>query len=218
MADYAVVVADDHQIVRDGIRDILADAAAALNHSFRIVAEAGDGLATLAAVKTHRPDLLTLDISMPLASGLEIMADIKRWSPATRVLVFSGVIAPGMLASAMDSGVSGLFSKAAAPADLIEHLPVILAGGRYVAPDLVAVIEQGRRTVPLTDRERQALSMLLAGKSNKEMAQLLNISPKTVEKHRASLMQKLEVHSIAELMARALQEGLIDGSNRFGSS
>ena len=179
--------------------------------TFKVIAEAANGLEALAAVKLHRPDLLFLDIAMPLASGIEIMTDIKRWSPDTRVVVFTGIVAPGMLASMVDSGIHGIFSKAAPLEKLLAHLPVILSGGRHVAEDLLDAIEQGQQAVTLTDRERQTLNMIISGKSNKEMARLLNISPKTVEKHRTSLMQKLEVHSIAELMARALQDGLIDG-------
>ena len=216
MNSYSLVIADDHQIVRDGIKDILADGVPPFNDSFDVVAESDNGLATLAAVKEHQPDLLVLDISMPLASGLEIMADIRRWSPDTKVVVFSGIVAPGLLSSVMNSGVHGLFSKGGALEELRTHLPLILKGGRHVAPELAAIIEHSGATTELTDRERQTLNMILSGKSNKDMARLLNISPKTVEKHRASLMQKLEVHSIAELMAKALQEGLIDSSTELG--
>lgn len=207
MTEYSVVIADDHQIVRDGLAEMLGSAK---DLRFAVVAMAENGLEALAAVKEHRPDLLFLDISMPLASGAEILTDIKRWSPETRVVVFTGITAPGLLANMVESGVHGIFGKSTDLHKLVDVLPIILQGGHHVAPELLTLIERGQAVTTLTDRERQTLSMIVAGKTNKEIARLLNISPKTVEKHRTSLMQKLDVHSVAQLMARALQDGLID--------
>lgn len=207
---YTVVIADDHDIVRDGLRDSLAEAGATDETQYEVVAEAGNGLEAIAQVKAHRPDLLFLDVSMPLANGLEVLADLKRWSPATRIVVFTGISSSGLLAGLVESGVDGLFSKGVATANLIAQLPLILAGGRFVAPELADQISRGQVSLGLTDRERQTLNMIIAGKSNREMAELLCISAKTVDKHRTSLMGKLGVHSVAELMALALREGLID--------
>lgn len=207
---YTVVIADDHDIVRDGLRDSLAEAGATDETQYAVVAEASNGLEAIAQVKSHRPDLLFLDVSMPLANGLEVLADLKRWSPATRIVVFTGINSSGLLAGLVESGVDGLFSKGVATANLIAQLPLILAGGRFVAPELAERISRGEASLGLTDRERQTLNLIIAGKSNREMADLLCISPKTVDKHRTSLMRKLDVHSVAELMALALREGLID--------
>ncbi len=208
----SVVIADDHQIVRDGLRDALERSTAAHDLRFHIVAEAADGLEALAAAKAHQPALMFLDIAMPLATGAEILGDIKRWSPHTRVLVFTGVLAPGLLASVMQSGADAIFAKTA-PADVaVQKLPMILRGGHYIAPELAEAISQGEATPELTSRERQTLTMIVTGKSNKEMARVLNISPKTVEKHRTNLMRKLDVHSAAELLARAVRDGLITTS------
>ncbi len=210
MQEYSVVIADDHQIVRDGLVDMLSTAPQQLGLAFVIKAQAENGLEALTMVREHLPDLLFLDISMPLASGAEIIADIKRWSPDTKVLVFTGVIAPGLLAGMVEAEVSGIFSKADSTAQVLDALPIILNGGHHIASSLLGLIERGQQSEPLTDRERQTLNMIIAGKSTKSIARVLNISSKTVEKHRTSLMSKLNVHSVAELMARALQEGLID--------
>jgi DNA-binding NarL/FixJ family response regulator len=153
---------------------------------------------------------LFLDISMPMASGVEIIHDVRRWNPHTRILVFTGITSPGLIASAVEAGVDALFAKGSPTRDIIDTLPLILRGGRHIAPELVELIERGRQAATLTDRERQILNMVVTGKTNKEMAQLLFISPKTVDKHRTSLMNKLDVHSVAQLMARALKDGLID--------
>ncbi|TVO58844.1 LuxR C-terminal-related transcriptional regulator [Denitromonas halophila] len=205
-----VVVADDHAIIQDAVRSLLVQAGAQLLMRFEICAIAPDGLAAIAQVKAHRPDLLFLDISMPLASGAEIIHDIRRWSPATRIVVFTGITSPGLVASTVEAGVDGLFSKGGATTAMIDKLPLILRGGRFIAPEFEAMIAAGRQAATLTDRERQILNMVVAGKTNKEMAQMLNISPKTVDKHRSSLMTKLDVHSAAQLMMRALKDGLID--------
>lgn len=206
---YSVVIADDHEIVRAGVRDTLASAPGSHGFSFEVLGEAGNGLDALKLVKVHRPDLLFLDIAMPLATGSEILTDIKRWSPETKIIVFTGVLAPGVLASVVESGVDAVFAKTAAPGVMVENLKLILNGGHYIAPELVDAIDQGHQSTQLTARERQTLNMIVSGKTNKEIGGLLNISPKTVDKHRTSLMRKLDVHSMAELLARALQDGLI---------
>jgi len=206
----SVVIADDHEIIRSAIDSLLINLSSESSHQYQVVAVAENGLGALAAAKAQKPDLLFLDISMPLASGAEIIHDIRRWSPDSRIIVFTGISAPGLLATIVESGVEGLFSKGSPVDQMREKLPLILQGGRYVAPDFLELIEQGQQTVALTDRERQILNMIVAGKTNKEIAEALFISPKTVDKHRTSLMNKLEVHSVAQLLARALKDGLID--------
>jgi DNA-binding NarL/FixJ family response regulator len=205
-----VVIADDHEIVRAAISDLLLDRFGPGEIRYEVVAFAENGLETLAAIKAHRPDLLFLDISMPLASGAEIIHDIRRWSPQTRIAVFTGVVAPGLLAGIVDAGADGLFSKSCSAREMVAKLPLLLRGGRYVADEFTDLIRRGQQAGALTGRERQVLNMIVAGKSNKEIAGELNISPKTVEKHRGSVMAKLEAHSVAQLMARALKDGLID--------
>jgi len=209
--NYTVVVADDHEIVRSALAHTLSHTTVA-DRGFTVVAQATNGLETIAAVKQHRPSVLFLDISMPLANGVEITHDIQRWSPDTKIIVFTGVTASGLLAHIVAAGVAGVFSKGESTDLLVAQLPIILAGGHFIEPSLVEAIERGHLEGTLTERERQTLTMVVAGKSNKEIARVLSISPKTVEKHRGSLMQKLDVHSVAELMARAIQDGLIDPS------
>ena len=207
----SVVIADDHVIIRDAIQDLLATASATTKLSFDVVALAENGLEAIAAVKTHRPTLLFLDISMPLAGGAEIIHDVRRWSVDTRIVIFSGVTSPTLLAGVLEAGADGIFSKLSSAKAMISKLPLLLIGERYVAPELAEIIRQGQQNNKgLTGRERQVLNMIVAGKSNKEIAQELIISPKTVEKHRGAVMNKLEVHSVAQLMALALKEGLID--------
>lgn len=205
-----VVIADDHAIIREAIADRLADTSRLGAPRYGVAATAANGLEAIAAVKAHRPGLLFLDISMPLASGAEIIHDVRRWSPNTRIVVFTGVTSPGLLAGIVEAGADGLFSKAHPVSAMVAKLPLLVHGGRHVAAEFTELIRRGQQSAALSSRERQVLNMIVAGKSNKEIANELHISPKTVEKHRASLMGKLDAHSVVQLMARALKDGLID--------
>jgi DNA-binding NarL/FixJ family response regulator len=147
---------------------------------------------------------------MPIASGAEIVADVKRWSPDTKIVVYSAVTSAGLLAHLIASGVHGVFAKGSDATGMIDALPLILRGGQKVDTAILDIVRGSPEPAPLTGRERQTLTMVLAGKTNAEIANLMGISPKTAEKHRASMMAKLNVRTLAELMAKALQDGLIE--------
>lgn len=204
------VIADDHAIVRAGIRDALEKPGLVTAQGITVVQEAADGLAAIAAVTQHKPDLLLLDVQMPLVGGVEALIEVRRISPDTKVVVLTGVTASGIVSALVDAGVDGLFSKADDNAELYQKLPGIVLGQRYIAASFMAILEKTAETEVLTGRENQILNLILSGQSNKEIARTLNISAKTVDKHRTSMMQKLNVHSVPQLMAHALREGLID--------
>ena len=210
MGKLSVVIADDHEVIRAAVRSALESARPP--QVYEVVAEVDNGLDAVVSVRQHLPDLLVLDLSMPLASGAEIVPEVMRRSPDTNIVVLTGVVAPALLAAVVDQGVRGIFSKTASLEVFIDKLPLIVGGGHFVAPELVQALEQGRIAVALTPRELQTLNMMVRGKSNKEMAVLMHLSPKTVEKHRGSLMRKLGARSTAELLARALQDGLIEAN------
>lgn len=209
---YPVVIADDHEIIRTALRGALTAAGEfnGISYCIEVVAEAANGREALDAVRVHRPSAIVLDISMPDISGHEIIADIRRWSPDTKIIVFTGVTAPGLLSVLYEGGVEGLFSKSASANELIENFPRILSGQRALAESLQAIVRVKSEVRHLSKREQQVLALLVAGKSNREVAQTLCISHKTVEKHRASLMQKLNVGSLAQLLTLAVREGLVD--------
>ncbi|GGF77988.1 DNA-binding response regulator [Mameliella alba] len=174
-----------------------------------MVAEAADGLSAIAAIRQHRPSLLLLDVQMPLAGGLEVLIEARRWSPETRVVVLSGVTSPGKIGELVSCGVDGLFSKGEDNDELFGALPGILRGRRHVSEVFRRMLEEAPEVPDLSERERQVLNLVVTGRSNKEIAQILGISVKTVDRHRTNLMQKLDVHSVAQLIAYALREGLI---------
>jgi len=208
--DYTAIIADDHQIVRQGLKIALETNGLVERKGIRVVAEAENGFEAIAEVKTHKPHVLLLDIAMPLAGGAEVVNDIQRWSPETKIVVLTGINAPGLVCNLLDAGVDGMFSKGSDMQELYEKLPLIIRGTRYIAQSFVDLMESYNNSQSLTEREKQTLNMIIAGKTNKEIANILVISPKTVDKHRTSLMNKLNVHSIAELITYALRNGLID--------
>lgn len=210
---YRAIIADDHQIVRDGLRSALETPGLVTHDGLQVIAEAENGFEALAEVKVHLPELLILDISMPLAGGAEVINDIRRWSPETRIAILTGINAPGLICSLVDTGVEGMFSKGASLDELYQQLPLILRGGHYIAEPFVKIVDQQQLRPSLTDRERQTLNMVISGKTNREIADAMSISPKTVDKHRTSLMKKLDVHSVTELIAYALREGMIDSGD-----
>ena len=212
MKDVTCVIADDHAIVRSGLKAALETPGLIEQQGISVTGEAANGLEAIAAVRRLRPDLLLLDVQMPHAGGVEVLLEARRWSPETRIVVLTGISAIGKLAELVDAGVDGLFSKAASNDALYNALPEILRGRRRIAAELVSLLEDAPRVSPLTDRERQILNLIISGRSNKEMAATLGISVKTVDRHRTAMMQKLDVHSVAQLIATALKEGLIDGS------
>lgn len=207
---YTAVIADDHQIVRDGLRSALQQPGLVELAAIDVVAEATNGFEALVEVKKHQPDLLLLDISMPQAGGAEVINDIRRWSPETRIIILTGIDAPGLICTLIDAGVEGMFSKADSLEELYRQVPLILRGGKHIAETFTEIIARKQGSDSLTDRERQTLNMIISGKTSREIAEAMNVSPKTVDKHRTSLMKKLDVHSVAELIAYALREGLID--------
>lgn len=211
------MIADDHQIVRDGLKIALQQRGLVEHNGVAVVAEAENGFEALAEVKSHKPDVLILDISMPLAGGAEVVADIRRWSPETRIVILTGINAPGLICTLLDAGIDGMFSKGASLDELYKQLPLILRGGKYIAQPFVDTMQRQQQNQSLTDRELQTLNMIIAGKTSREIADIMSVSPKTVDKHRTSLMKKLDTHSVAELIAYALREGLIDPDNTFKS-
>lgn len=215
MKTYTCVIADDHAIVRGGLKAALTAPGLVEPQGLTVLAEAANGLACIAALRQHRPDLLMLDVQMPMAGGVEVLLEARRWAPETRIVVLTGVSAPGKLAELVSVGVDGLFSKATENDALYAALPLILRGGRVISDHVTALLEEDVGADALTDRERQVLNLVVAGRSNKEMAEILGISAKTVDRHRTNLMQKLGVHSVAQLIAYALREGLIDPSGEI---
>lgn len=192
-------------MVRDGLAALFAE-----YDDIEIADFAKDGLETIALCRKLRPDLLTLDVGLPLANGAEVFAEVQRWSPETRVVVFTGFTSPNMLADWVAAGVEGLFLKTCGEDELRRGIKHVLEGGKYISRDVVALLENEGARADLTPREREVLSSIAAGLTTTQIGERLFISPKTVEKHRASLFEKFGVSSAAALVAAAFKGGYLD--------
>ncbi len=184
MATTRIAIVDDHTIVRDGLVRLLTR-----ESDFVVVGSCGDAAGALRLVQEEGPDVLLLDLGLPDASGLDVIAPLAERSPATRVLVLSMHAEPAYATAALARGAWGLVSKAAAPDDLAAAIRRVAAGERIPAP------------VRLLPREQEVLDQVAAGRTNEEIARDLGIQPKTVEGYAQRLMDKLDIHTRAGLVA-----------------
>lgn len=206
-----VVIADDHAVVREGIRQVLGR-----EHGFEVVGEAANGADAVALAVEATPDVIVIDISMPVMSGIAAVEEIVRRQPGARVLVLSIHESEEYATRSARAGARGYLRKDSSPAELREAVRTVHAGGRHFAAaapgDAAAVLDDAprNRLDGLTAREREVLLAIAKGASNKEIAGRLNISVRTVESHRDSLMRKLELRGTAALTRFALECRLLD--------
>ena len=205
-----VLVADDHAIVRTGIRHVLET-----EPGFTVVAEASNGAEALALAIELSPDVAVLDISMPGLSGLQTATELRRRTPETRILMLSMHDNAEYVLESLRAGVHGYLLKDSAAAELGTAIRAVCRGESFFSPPVarqLSAVVRGERAGTLdqlTSRERQVLVGVAGGRTNKEIAQELGISHRTVESHRESLMRKLDVYTVAGLTKIALEEGLI---------
>ncbi len=210
-----VVLADDHTLVRSGIRRILE-----AHPGYEVVGEAADGVEALALVRETAPDVIVLDLNMPGSGGLDALPALKLAQPSLKVVVLSMHAGREYVSRAMKGGADAYLLKDSAVQDLVAAVEAVLVGRSYFSPSIQALMaellrgetREPSRGTTLTDREREVLGWLARGLSSKEVAQRLDISVRTVETHRANLMHKLGVKSVALLIQVALREGIIDPS------
>jgi two-component system response regulator NreC len=207
-----VLVVDDHAVVRTGLRRVL-DA----EPDIETVGEAPNAERAVFEAMAHKPDVVLMDVVMPGKSGIEIIPTLQQNAPQAKVLVLSMQDDPRYLREAFDAGASGYVLKEAADTEVVDAVRAVAAGERYVHPALGARLVEAeaaeRRRAdedPLSEREREVLRLLALGHTNQEIANLLYISVRTAETHRAHIMQKLRLSSRAELVRYALSEGLLE--------
>jgi DNA-binding NarL/FixJ family response regulator len=208
---FSVVIADDHALVRRGLKEILQGLT---DPAVEIVGEAENGLEAIARAKQTQPDLMLLDAGMPLSRGMEVFGEVRRWSPDTKIAVVTGFNAAASLAAWVSAGVDGLFLKSCTPQEMAEGFALVLQGERYIAQEVIDRMKAAETRDSLSVRERQVLHLIAEGCSNATIAERLSISPKTVDNHRQRLMAKLQVNSTAQLLALALKEGLLDSATQ----
>ncbi len=210
-----IIIAEDHTILREGLRLLLSS-----NADFEVVAEAEDGLEAIRTSETLQPDLILMDLSMPRMNGMGAIQEIKKQCPTTKILVLTVHKTEEYILATLKAGADGYVLKDATHNELMLAIECVFSGKSYLSPGISEkVIEgylEGRKTLKatsswetLTQREREILKMIAEGYKNKEIGDYLCISTKTVEKHRANLMKKLDLHSTSALTAYAMEKGLI---------
>jgi two-component system response regulator NreC len=207
-----VLLVDDHAVVRSGLRRVLE-----AEEDIEVVAESGDLRNAVFEARAHKPDVIVMDVVMPGASGIEATPAVLKESEDAKVLMLSMQDDPRYVREAFSVGASGYVLKEAADTEVVDAVREVAKGGRYVHPELgarlIAAEEKERVRAeedPLSDREREVLRLLALGHTNQEIAKMLYLSVRTVETHRAHIMQKLRVSSRAELVRYAIEQGLLD--------
>ncbi len=210
-----IVIAEDHTILREGLRALFAS-----SPEFEVVGEAEDGRAAIQSAEKLQPDLIITDLSMPRMNGMDAIREIKKRSPQTRILVLTVHKTEEYVLATLHAGADGYVLKDANQNELMVAIRSVLTGKPYLSPGISdKVIEgylKGKRDVKpssswemLTHREREILKLIAEGYKNKEIGDYLCISVKTVEKHRANLMEKLDLHNVQALTALAIEKGLV---------
>ena len=214
MNSIRVLIADDHAIVREGVRALLT-----LSDDIQVVGEAANGQDAVKLARSLTPDVILMDIAMPGLGGLEATIEIRKENPNARILVLTQYEDREYIRRFLKAGVSGYVLKKAAGGELTSAIRAVHRGGLVLDPEVAReAMREQLPTIPggtadlydtLTDREKQVLKLVADGRSNKEVAELLDISVKTAMSHREHLMQKLDLHSRTDLIKFALQKGVI---------
>jgi len=205
-----VIIADDHAVVRDGIRTVLERE----DGEFEVVAEAGDVPATIREVREHKPDLLTLDLTMPGGSSLAALPSCFVAHPTLAVAILTMREDPEYARQALRAGARSYVLKEAEPAELLQAFRLAVAGGNYLHPRLGALMATGEDGaadgVVLSEREREVVRLIANGYTNPEIAEQLNVAERTVKTYRARAIEKLGFSSRAEITAYVRRTGLAD--------
>jgi two-component system, NarL family, response regulator NreC len=215
MSRLRILLADDHTVVRQGLRKILE-----VRPQWEVVAEAADGREAVRQAEEVKPDIAIVDVAMPLLNGIEAVRQIARKAPGTRVLVLSMHADEAYVTQMLRAGAAGYLLKDSADVDLLQAVDAVAAGKSFFSPAIARVIADDYlrqladrgitdRYELLSDREREIFQLIAEGKTNKEIAALLFLSPSTVDTHRSRIMEKLDVHSAAEIVLYAVRRGVI---------
>jgi two-component system response regulator NreC len=210
-----LLLGDDHTLMRQGLRKILEE-----RPEWEVVAEVGDGREAVKKCMALKPDVAVLDVAMPLLNGIDATQQIVRKVPETKVLVLSMYSDEAYVTRALQAGATGYMLKDSAGKDLLKGIASVAAGQAYFSPAIASLMldDYVRRVAgsgvvdryaTLSEREREIFQLIAEARTNKEVAELLEISPATVETHRARILQKLDIHNTAELVLYAVRRGVI---------
>lgn len=210
-----VIIADDHPLIRSGLRSLLER-----NGEFQVVAEAANGAEAIDLASAHKPDLMLMDVGMPRINGTDAAQHISAKLPATRIIIVSMHSDEAYVLRALKAGARGYLLKASPEADILAAARAVASGHAYFSPAIAKVLvddymaEIQRRGAEdsydlLSLREKEVLKLLVEGSTNRDIADLLHVSPATVETHRNNIFHKLHLHSLPELILYAVRKGLV---------
>jgi DNA-binding NarL/FixJ family response regulator len=210
-----VVIAEDQTLVREGLRSLICT-----NEQYEVVAEAGDGLEAIECARKYNPDLLLVDLAMPRFNGISAIKEIKRENPSIYIMAITFHTSDEYILEAFKAGADGYCLKNDTHAELMTAIKRVLEGNKYLSPSISDRVLEGylesKKTLKtetdwelLTQREKEILKLVGEGHTSKDIANLLAISPKTVDKHRSNIMKKLNLHSAAALSAYAAEKGIV---------
>ena len=212
---HTILIAEDHTLIREGVKALVS-----FETDFEVVGEALDGREAIRLTEKLSPEIVLMDLSMPRMDGMQAIREIKRRWPKKRVLALTAHKTEEYVLTTLKAGADGYLLKDSTYQEMMTAVRSVLSGKRYLSPGISEkVIEgylEGKQTIKvqgfwdnLTSREREVLKLIAEGYRNKEIANMLVISPKTVEKHRANLMEKLNFHNVSEVTAYAIEKGLV---------
>lgn len=210
-----IVIAEDHTILREGLRALLSS-----NPDFEVIGEAEDGLDAIRCVEKLMPDLVLMDLTMPRMNGMEVIKEIKRRCPEVKIIVLTVHRTEEYVFASLHAGADGYVLKDATSDELLLAIGNVLKGKSYLSPTIsrgvITGYVEGKGNLEyksswdtLTQREKEILKLIAEGHKNKEIADFLCVSVKTVDKHRTNLMKKLDLHNVSALTAFAIEKGLI---------
>jgi len=210
-----VAIVEDHQLFREGLRAILES-----RDTFQVVGEASDGVEAIRCIRNAKPDLLLLDLSMPRLNGISVINEVRRQFPDLKILVLTMHESDHFVLEAFKAGANGFCLKDSSRNELLVAIDGVLDGRTYISPKIAGDVIQGyiigrsemktkSTWETVSQREREILKLVAEGYINKEIASILNISVKTVEKHRSNIMNKLDLHNVAALTSYAIEKGLV---------
>lgn len=209
-----VFLADDHALVRDGLKRIINE-----HELFQVVGEAGDGLETITKIEENVPDILLLDVSMPTFTGLQVIERLKSYLSQMKVVILTLHNNESYIASFLKAGVHGYLLKTAPAKEVLLAMEAVYKGGYYLDPNISSFIinfyvghtlsKQNNQWDGLTTRELEVLKLIGEGYKNQHIADLLNVSVKTIESHRCNIMDKLDMHDRIDLVKYAIRRGII---------